>query len=62
MKLLFDQNISFRLVKLINDIFPDSKQVLELGLENYSDSNIFDFAKTNGYTMECLLLFPTLMI
>jgi len=34
MKLLFDQNISFRLLKRIIDLLPESKQVRELGLEN----------------------------
>ncbi len=34
MKLLFDQNISYRLIKRIQDIFPEAKQVKELGLEN----------------------------
>ena len=51
MKLLFDQNISFRLIKLIIDIFPDSKQVRELGLENSTDIEIFDFAKRNDFTI-----------
>lgn len=51
MKLLFDQNISFRLVDLINDIFPESKQVRELGLENATDFEIFEYAKRNGYTI-----------
>ncbi len=49
MKLLFDQNISFRLVKRIIDIFPESQQVRELGLENSTDFEIFDFAKKNHY-------------
>ena len=42
MKLLFDQNISFRLVKRIIDLFPESKQVRELGLENATDFEIFE--------------------
>ncbi len=37
MKLLFDQNISYRLINGIIDVFPDSKQVRELGLENATD-------------------------
>ena len=37
MKLLLDQNISFRISKKIQDIFPDSKQVKDLGLENSKD-------------------------
>jgi len=51
MKLLFDQNISFRLVNKITNIFPNSRQVRELGLENASDSDIFDFAKKNEFTI-----------
>ena len=51
MKLLFDQNISFRLISKIVDIFPESKQVRELGLENSTDIEIFDFAKKNDYAI-----------
>ncbi len=51
MKLLFDQNISFRLIKRIIDFFPDSKQVRELGLENSSDIEIFEFAKRNEFAI-----------
>jgi len=51
MKLLFDQNISFRLIKKIIDIYPDAKQVRELGLENATDIEIFEFAKNNEYSI-----------
>ena len=51
MKLLFDQNISFRLIKLISDFYPNAKQVRELGLENASDNEIFEYAKKNDYTI-----------
>ncbi len=51
MKLLFDQNISFRLVTRIIDLFPSSKQVRELGLENSKDIEIFDFAKENNFAI-----------
>ena len=54
MKLLLDQNISFRIINKIHDIFPDSKQVRELGLENSKDSAIWTFAKENGY---CIVTF-----
>ena len=50
MKLLFDQNISYRLVKKIKEFFPEAKQVRELNLENKTDRQIWDFAKKNGYT------------
>ncbi len=51
MKLLFDQNISFRLIPKIVDIFPESKQVRELGLENSTDTEIFSYAKENDYAI-----------
>ena len=51
MKLLFDQNISFRLIKRIIDLYPDSKQVRELGLENSTDIDIFDYAKKNDFAI-----------
>ena len=51
MKLLFDQNISYRLVKKIDKLYPNSKQVKEVHLENKSDSQIFDFAKINSFTI-----------
>ncbi len=51
MSLLFDQNISFKIVKKIQGEFPDSKQIKELGLENYSDNEIWKFAKDHNYTI-----------
>ncbi|MBL1281099.1 MAG: DUF5615 family PIN-like protein [Fluviicola sp.] len=51
MKILFDQNISFRLIKRISDIFPEAKQVRSLGLENSSDKEIWNFANENAYTI-----------
>ncbi len=51
MRLLFDQNLSFRLIKQLKDVFPESKQVKELGLENSADIEIFEYAKENGYTI-----------
>ena len=51
MKLLFDQNISHRLVAQVKDILPDSKQVRDLGIENYSDIQIWEYAKTHDYVI-----------
>ena len=51
MKLLFDQNISFRLVRKISEIFPEAKQIRELGLENNTDRQIWNFAKENEYVI-----------
>ena len=51
MKLLFDQNISFRLPEKIHSIFPRSKQVKEAGLENAPDTEIWNYAKANGFAI-----------
>lgn len=51
MKLLFDQNISPKIVALLDAQFSGSKQVVELGLENASDSVIFEFAKNNFFSI-----------
>ncbi|MFN6945430.1 MAG: DUF5615 family PIN-like protein [Cytophagaceae bacterium] len=51
MKLLFDQNISFRIIKKIENDFPEAKQVRELGLENKSDLEIWNFAKSKDSTI-----------
>ncbi len=51
MKLLFDQNISFRVIKKISSYFPLAKQVRELKLENLSDLEIWEYAKNNEYTI-----------
>jgi len=54
MKLLLDQNISFRIVKNIQNLFPGSIQVRELGLENFKDSRIWTYARENDY---CIVTF-----
>ncbi|OYQ31979.1 hypothetical protein CHU92_15170 [Flavobacterium cyanobacteriorum] len=51
MKLLFDQNISFRLINKIVPVFPEAKQVKQLEIENYPDIKIWEFAKDNHYTI-----------
>ncbi len=51
MKLLLDQNISYRLLKKISDVFPDSGQVLQLGLNNAPDMEIWSFAKENDFVI-----------
>ena len=51
MKLLFDQNISFRIIKLISDKFPEASHISELGLADSTDMAIWEFAKSNNYTI-----------
>jgi predicted nuclease of predicted toxin-antitoxin system len=50
-KLLLDQNISYRLVDKINLIFPGTEQVKRLGLENKTDREIWNFAKKEDFTI-----------
>lgn len=47
MILLFDQNISFRILRKINQSFPDALQVRSLGFDSTPDRNIYDYAKDN---------------
>jgi predicted nuclease of predicted toxin-antitoxin system len=44
MKLLFDQNISFRIEKKISHIFPGSLHVSSCGLSNCEDQEIWEYA------------------
>lgn len=51
MKLLFDQNLSFKLCRKLADLFPDSNHIRLLGLEESSDKTIWDYAKANGFML-----------
>ncbi|MGQ0593805.1 MAG: DUF5615 family PIN-like protein [Gammaproteobacteria bacterium] len=49
MKLLFDENLSPRLVTLLNDVFPQSAHVDRAGLGSAPDSSVWEYARANGY-------------
>lgn len=49
MKLLFDQNLSHRLVDSLSDIFPESIHVQDVKLDRSTDSEVWDYAKENNY-------------
>ena len=51
MKLLFDQNISFKIIEKLADNYPNCKQVREIGLENKPDLAIWQYAKNHNYTI-----------
>jgi len=51
MKLLFDQNLSFKLCTLLSDLFPDSKPVRELGLDQSDDRMVWQHAKDNDFML-----------
>ena len=48
MKLLFDQNLSRRLVARLSTVFPHSTQVVYEQLESSDDEVVWKFAKING--------------
>ena len=51
MKLLFDQNLSFKLCRGLADLFPNSTQVRLIGLDRADDPVIWEYAKTNGFAL-----------
>ncbi len=51
MRLLFDQNLSFRLCQAIADLFPESSHVGLSGLSEASDREFWDYASANGFTI-----------
>jgi len=50
-KLLFDENLSYRLAGRLNDLFPDSTQVHLCGMSRASDREIWAFAGERGFTL-----------
>lgn len=51
MKLLFDENLSPKLPRLVGDLFPGSLHVRECGLLGRPDEEIWDYARANGFTL-----------
>jgi predicted nuclease of predicted toxin-antitoxin system len=51
MKLLFDQNLSFKLCLAIADLFPEASHVGLLGLSEAGDRDVWEYAKANGFTI-----------
>lgn len=48
-KLLFDQNLSYRIVKQLKHLFPDSSHVRLLKLEKADDVTIWQYARDNNF-------------
>ncbi|MBF0264950.1 MAG: DUF5615 family PIN-like protein [Gammaproteobacteria bacterium] len=51
MKLLFDENVSSRLVKLLTKEYPESTHIDLLNMQGTTDTNIWDYAQNNNYTI-----------
>ena len=51
MKLLLDQNLSFRLLDKLEPAYPGSTQVKFVGLDQADDLAVWQFAKDSGFTI-----------
>ena len=50
-RLLFDQNLSFRLTRLLDDVYPASAHVRPLGLDQADDLVIWQHAAAHGFVI-----------
>jgi len=50
-KLLFDQNLSHKLVAALADQFSESAHVRDFGMASADDQTIWNFARERGYTI-----------
>ncbi len=51
MKLLLDQNLSYRLITPLSDYYPETAQVERLGLSEADDKTIWEYARAEGYSI-----------
>jgi predicted nuclease of predicted toxin-antitoxin system len=48
-KLLFDENLSHKLVSRLADVFPNSTHVRDVGLKAANDPLVWEYAKDNDF-------------
>ena len=48
MKLLFDHNLSYKLVGRLADLFPDAEHVRNVTLHEADDRTVWEYARANG--------------
>lgn len=51
MKLLFDQNLSHRLLQALRQEYPDSLHVRAVGLKEAADTQVWQYASEHGLTI-----------
>ena len=51
MKILFDQNLSPRLPRLLADLYPSRVHIREVGLRDASDVEIWEYAKQEDFVI-----------
>lgn len=49
MKLLFDENLSHKLARRLDDIFPNSIHVRDVGLKATDDPLVWEYARDNDF-------------
>ncbi|HEY6833200.1 MAG TPA: DUF5615 family PIN-like protein [Pseudolabrys sp.] len=54
MRLLFDQNLSFKLCDRLAELFPKSDHVRLLGFDKADDRTLWRYAGVNGHTLVSL--------
>ena len=54
MKLLLDQNLSHRIIRLLAKIYPESVQVRALQMNEAADEEIWNYARQNDYSVVTL--------
>jgi predicted nuclease of predicted toxin-antitoxin system len=50
-RLLFDENLSFRLVTHLADLYPQSRHVRDVGLLDHADEDLWRYAADAGYIL-----------
>jgi predicted nuclease of predicted toxin-antitoxin system len=51
MKLLFDQNLSFKLSQRLAALYPGSTQARFIGMDQEDDSQLWEYARHHGFTI-----------
>jgi predicted nuclease of predicted toxin-antitoxin system len=51
MKLLFDQNISFKIKNALAEEFPESIHVSDIRMQTSTDAQVWEYAKSNSLTI-----------
>jgi predicted nuclease of predicted toxin-antitoxin system len=51
MKLLLDQNLPWNVARQVADLYPESRHVIGLGMDDADDTAVWRFAKNNGYVI-----------
>jgi predicted nuclease of predicted toxin-antitoxin system len=51
MKLLFDHNLSYKLVGRLADLVPDSEHVRNVNLHEADDRTVWEYTRANGFAI-----------